>query len=157
MADEDAYTVTAYRMLAIAVRNEQRAFTYFAYGVSMRTGSRGSSPRLWRTRGSGTPPRCGMSAARLGDERRVALVAIRRPEASVNSGASRHVSRAPWRSGMARSRKSPPALATLQVPVLRSVAAEAAVLLPAESTRRRPPTPWCRRRQPTPSICCALP
>ena len=31
MADEDAYTVTAYRMLAIAVRNEQRAFAYFAY------------------------------------------------------------------------------------------------------------------------------
>ena len=27
----DAYTVTAYRMIGIAVRNEQRAFTYFAY------------------------------------------------------------------------------------------------------------------------------
>ena len=31
MADEDPYTVTAYRVLAIAVRNEQRAFAFFAY------------------------------------------------------------------------------------------------------------------------------
>ncbi len=31
MADEDPYTVTAYRALAIAVRNEQRAFVFYAY------------------------------------------------------------------------------------------------------------------------------
>ena len=110
-----------------------------------RTGSCGSSPRLWRTRGSGTPPRCGVSAARLGDECGVALVAVRRPKASVSSGVSRHVSRAPWRHGMARWPRPQPRLGDLaSAEVLRSVAAEAAALFPAGEPRRRPPTPWCR-------------
>ena len=34
MADEDPYTVTAYRVLGIAVRNEQRAFAFYAYGAA---------------------------------------------------------------------------------------------------------------------------
>ena len=133
MADEDAYTVTAYRMLGIAVRNEQRAFTYFAYVAAHaadrelrqlaealaheRLGHaatlRHERRKAWRRTPRG--PGCRPPPQSLGELRSLAS----RLEGAM---AVRHGALAEVAAGLGD-------LASAEV--LRSVAAEAAVLLPA--------------------------
>ena len=56
MADEDPYTVTAYRVLSIAVRDEMQAFAFYAYVAAhaadqeLRQRRRGSGARAARAR-----------------------------------------------------------------------------------------------------------
>jgi rubrerythrin len=159
MADEDPYTITAYRVFGIAVRNEQRAFAFYAYGAAhapdreVRQLAEGLAHeqlghaatlrrerrKAWRRTPNGTGRRRPSLPQSLGDLRALAA----RLEGAM---AARH-------DALAEAAVALGDLASAEV--LRSVAIEATGLLPGGSTRRWPPTPWCRR-QPTPWNCCAL-
>lgn len=133
MADEDVYTVTAYRMLAIAVRNEQRAFAYFAY-----VAAHAADPELRQLAEDLAHERLG-HAATLRHERRKAWRRKLRgsgchppPQShgELRSLASRlEGSMAARHGALAEATTALGDLASAEV--LRSVAAEAADLFPA--------------------------
>jgi rubrerythrin len=133
MADEDLYTVTAHRMLAIAVRNEQRAFAYFAY-----VAAHAADPELRQLAEDLAHERLG-HAATLRRERRKAWRRVRRghgcrplPQShcELRSLASRlEGSMAARHGALAEAATALGDLASAEV--LRSVAAEAAGLFPA--------------------------
>ena len=105
LADEDPYTVTAYRVLSIAVRDaDRRPSPSTPMSRRMRrTRSCSGSPKVWRTSSSGMPPHCGGSAARLGDGRRAAASRSPPPRRAWRScGHSPGVARATWRPAMPR-------------------------------------------------------
>jgi hypothetical protein len=141
MADEDPYTVSAYRVLSIAVRDEMRAFAFYAYAAAHALDS-----ELQRVAEGLAHERLGYAAA-LRRERREAWRRIPsgsgRPQPPPQSLGELRVLAERLEGGMAvRHRALADAAAALgdsaSAEALRSVASEAAGLLPAGA--HPPPT-----------------
>ena len=59
----DPRVLTAYRSLAMAVRNEERAFAFWTYvAAHAEQGRCGAPPRRWRPRNLNTSRSCAVSA-----------------------------------------------------------------------------------------------